>query len=276
MPVEGSNQNPTAAAAGYRMGTCQGKNMAENGKSESVKTAARTLELFEVFAQAQTPLSLTDLSRRLDAPISSCHALVRTLQGRGYVYLLEQRKRVYPTKRLLQIAAAIAGHDPLVEAASPVLNTLRDRLGETVILGKRQGDAVVYLDVVEGSHTVRYAARPGDAKPLHSSAIGKAMLSRLKPEDLVGTLTRLPMEKVTANTITDPALLAADINKGRDDGYFVTRGENVDDVLAISILRQVQGEDIALAIAGPTGRMSRNFDHYCRELIAHGDQLKSL
>ena len=75
---------------------------------DAVKTAARTLDLLEAFAKARGPLSLTEIAQRINTPISSCHSLVRTLQARGYVYVLDSRKRVYPTKRLLAVAGAIA------------------------------------------------------------------------------------------------------------------------------------------------------------------------
>ena len=81
---------------------------------DAVKTAARTLDLLEAFAKARGPLSLTEIAQRINTPISSCHSLVRTLQARGYVYVLDNRKRVYPTKRLLAVANAIARHDPLL------------------------------------------------------------------------------------------------------------------------------------------------------------------
>ena len=252
------------------------RNDKEHARPESVKTAARTLQLFESFAEAQMPLSLTELAKRIDTPISSCHALVRTLQSLGYVYVLERRKRVFPTKRLLQVAEAIAAHDPLLETVTPVLLDLRDALGETVILGKRQGDGVVYLEVIEGTHTVRYAARPGDAKPLHSSAIGKAMLGEVAAECLDGLLDRLSLCAVTGRTITDRARLREDIALGQDRGYFITRGENVDDVVAIAIAREVYGEALGLAIAGPTGRMTRNLEQYREALCRHGDRLLTL
>lgn len=250
--------------------------MVQRSKSESVKTAGRTLDLFEVFAQAQTSLTLTDLAHRLQAPISSCHALVRTLQSRGYLYVLERHKRVYPTKRMLQVVEAISGHDPLLEAISPVLGVLRDQLGETVLLGTRQHESVIYLEVVEGTHTVRYAARPGDAKPLYSSAIGKALLSGLARDTLRSVLERIPRIRVTANTITDLDRLIADIEAGQARGYFVTHGENVEDVSAIAIRREINGEAFGIALAGPSARLQRNFDEYCRALIEQGDVLSRL
>lgn len=248
----------------------------EAGRPESVKTAARTLSLFETFAEAQAPLSLTDLAKRIDTPISSCHALVKTLQSLGYVYVLEQKKRVYPTKRLLQVAQAIASHDPLLESVSPILSELRDQLGETVILGKRQGNSVVYLEVIEGTHTVRYAARPGDAKPLHSSAIGKAMLGQVPGKRLASLLDELPLTSVTANTLTDRERLLDDIKTSDQRGYFMTRGENVEDVMALAIARRVHGETLGLAIAGPIERMTRHQDRYRQVLAHHGDLLLEL
>jgi DNA-binding IclR family transcriptional regulator len=245
----------------------------EGARSDSVRTAVRTLDLLEAIAKAGKPLSLTEIAERIEAPISSCHALVRTLQARGYLYVLEERKRIYPTKRLLQIAESIAQHDPLLEILAPTLRALRDETGETVILGKRHGLAVVYLDVVEGTHTVRYTAQPGDTKPLHSSAIGKAMLGQVPPERLPELIGRLDLEKVTGATITDPARLIADIDEGRMSGFFTTRGENVEDVLATAVARRINGEEIAIAIAGPTDRMTRNLERYRRQLAEAADGL---
>jgi hypothetical protein len=52
--------------------------------------------------------------------MSSCHALVRTLQFRGFVHILDERKRVYPTKRLLIPVrmACIKSHRAAIFAAT--------------------------------------------------------------------------------------------------------------------------------------------------------------
>jgi DNA-binding IclR family transcriptional regulator len=102
-------------------------------------------------------------------------------------------------------------HDPLAERLAPVLADLRDATGETVIFGKRVEDRAVYLDVLEGPHTVRYAARIGDFKPLHSSAVGKALLGRLE------------LARVTPATITRRRALAAGLAAGRARGWYVKR-----------------------------------------------------
>ncbi|MBM3558769.1 MAG: helix-turn-helix domain-containing protein, partial [Alphaproteobacteria bacterium] len=108
--------------------------------NRDVKTAGRTLALFEAFRRTRAPMTLTRLAAELGAPISSCHGLVRTLTARGYLYTNERKRTIYPTKRLFEIAETIARHDPILERVGPLLAQLRDATGETVLLGRRQGD----------------------------------------------------------------------------------------------------------------------------------------
>ena len=144
----------------------------------------RVIDIFEAFQHSLAPLSLTELAEAVDMPKSTCHAIVGTLTARGYLYSLSRPRALYPTRRMFDVMRDIAAKDPLVERATPVLERLRDATRETIILGKRQGDSVIYLQVVEGLHSIRYSAKPGEFKPLHSSSIGKAFLGTLKEREL--------------------------------------------------------------------------------------------
>ena len=244
--------------------------------ADQVKAAKRTLDLFEALAAARGPLSLTELSSRIGAPISSCHALVRTLQSRGYVYVMDERKRIYPTKRLAELGQAFARHDPVLDRVRPILTNLSADTGETVILGKHQGDHVVYLDVIEGTHTVRFAGSPGDVRPAHSSAIGKSALSLLSDADLKRAIARLKLDRVTDQTITDREALHLDIVAGRERGYFVSRGETVIDVMGLSIAQRVGGELYAIGVAGPISRVEDQCDRYVRRLLQAGAEIERI
>jgi len=233
----------------------------------AVKSAARALDVFEAFAEARRPLTLKELAAAIGAPTSSCHGLVRTLQTRGYLYEAG-RRGLYPTKRLLDVARAVVAHDPLLERLAPLLEALRDATGETVILGQRQGGRVVYLEVVEGPRTVRYTAAPGEHKPLHSSAIGKALLGTLPAAERAALIAAEGLPRITPDTITDAAALEADLAEGRARGVFVTRGENVADVMAVAVPVTVNGEALGIAIAGPLARMQAAAAEHTRPLLA--------
>jgi IclR family acetate operon transcriptional repressor len=234
--------------------------------TDNVKTAVRTLDLFEVFARVQGPLSLTELSNLLGSPPSSTHALVKTLRQRGYVYVLEDRKLIFPTKRLLAVSELISRSDPVIAIFEPEMKRLLAATDETIILGKRQADYVTYLEVMESSRSIRYSARPGDTKPLHSSAIGKAMLSTLSGTDLKSILNAVGLKRITDATIISMEALMDDIRMGRDRNLFVTRGENVSDVMALAVCVRLGGEPLSVAIAGPMERMIANESAYAEHL----------
>ncbi|MBC7133002.1 MAG: IclR family transcriptional regulator [Roseovarius sp.] len=236
-----------------------------------VKAAGRTLDLFEIFARQLAPLSLSELAQLMDIPVSSTHALVKTLRARGFLYVLENRKRIYPTRRMQVLANQIAGMDPVVEILAPTLQALQEASGETLMLGKRQGDMVIYLDVVESRSAIRYSPQPGERKPLHSSAIGKAMLSLETDEAIRQTLETVGQPRITANTLTDPAALIADIRQGREQGVFITRGENVVDLMGMATLVRLGEESVGIAIGGPLSRMMEK-ERTCRELLAAARQ----
>lgn len=236
--------------------------------AEQGGTVSRVLDLFEAFQKVRKPLSLTDLAELTGIPKSSCHAIVATLTARGYLYSLSRPRALYPTRRGLDVATDIHHHDPFVEQVMPLLERLCEATGETVILGKRQGDAVIYLQVIESAHPIRYSARPGEFKPLHSSAIGKALLGRLREPELREQLAGHPLPGVTPSTLTEIEALVEDVRESRRRGYFVTRGENVPDVWAVSAFLELGAETLAIAVAGPSHRMQGAVVECARHLLA--------
>ncbi|MFJ1260231.1 IclR family transcriptional regulator [Cupriavidus sp. CuC1] len=160
----------------------------------TVTAVERVIDILEAFQASQRPLSLAEA---IDIAKSTCHAIVSTLMARGYLYSLTRPRALYPTRHIYDVARDIIEKDPFVERATPVLERLRDATRETVILGKRQGESVIYLQVIEGVHAIRYTAKPGEFKPLHSSSIGKAILGGLKEQELRGWLADRDLPAIT-------------------------------------------------------------------------------
>lgn len=220
-----------------------------------VKTAGRTVDLFEIFSRAKAPMTLSELARALDAPQSSCFNLIRALEARGYLYGVGGGKRIYPTRKLFEVADAIAAFEPIVPRVQARLEALRDDSRETVILGTRQANRVAYLAVAEGKQTIRYISRAGELKPTHASAIGKALLMAMPAAQRAKLVRGLPLAGTTARTITTAEGLLDDVAAAEARGYAQTVGENVADVMAVAVPLRIDGGDYAVAIAGPIGRM---------------------
>lgn len=245
--------------------------MSRHPDPDAVGGSSRALAVLEALAEAEGPLTLTAISERVGAPLSSCHAVVRTLQARGYLYARDRRRGFCATRKLLHVAREIAAHDPIVTRVAPAMAELSARTGETVIVGRRQGTEAIYLSVEEGTHTIRYASEPGARKPLHASAIGKALLGGMAEHEAAAILATARPSRITERTLVAITDILADVADGRRRGYFETRGENVADVGALSMLAIIAGEAIAIALAGPLDRVAENRDTYVaalREVVA--------
>ena len=164
-------------------------------------------------------------------------------------------KRTYPTRKLFEHAKAIASYEPAIPRIQPILTALRDAVDETVILGALQGKRAIYLAVAEGRQSIRYIARAGDLKPLHASAIGKALLMAMTPANREKTVRSLTFDKATDETIGDADALLADLKQCEARGYARTVGEHVADVGAIGCPVMVDDVLYSVAVAGPASRI---------------------
>jgi IclR family transcriptional regulator, acetate operon repressor len=240
-------------------------------------SSVRVLDIFEAFARLQKPLTQSQIAEEVGAPISTCFGIVRSLEKCGYLHLVSDRKEWYPTGKMMHNTRGIERGEPLLARFDPILSALRDDTKETIILGQatRYDTGVVYLKVFEGGQAIRYSAAVGDRKELHSTAIGKVVLSLLPPDQRKRSIAKLKAELVTEATITEPEELARDIEAGLARGYQMTRGENVVDVGAIAMPVTVAGRTFGVAVAGPVHRLDRSLKAHaaalgsaCRKLVA--------
>ncbi|CAN5446720.1 IclR family transcriptional regulator [soil metagenome] len=220
-----------------------------------VKAADRTLDLFEAFSRAGRPLNLSELAKAVDIPVSSCHGLVRTLTSRGYLSEVGTQRMHYPTRRLFDLAQGILARDPILMKVSPILAELREKTGETIVFAKRLDKFVIYLDVMESHKTIRFSAVVSALRPLHSSALGKALIGAMPLPRRTEFVDSLDLTRVTANTIANAKKLLSNLAEAEARGWHSTRGESVDDVMAIARSVMLGGETYAVAVAGPLARM---------------------
>jgi predicted DNA-binding transcriptional regulator len=113
------------------------------------KLEFRVLRLYACFAQARRPLRLTELVQLLHIPKSSCFALVKGLVTDGYLYEIAPSVGYYPTARMHEHTNAIADEDPVLSSIHSILESLRDTTGETVVVGRVNGNQSVFVAVYE-------------------------------------------------------------------------------------------------------------------------------
>jgi DNA-binding IclR family transcriptional regulator len=225
------------------------------------KIVDRTLDFIELFAAERRPLSLSDISRLLNIPASSCHDVLRALLARGYLYEIGPRAGFYPTVRLFDLAKVITDHDPMLQRADMLLRKVRDTIDESVSLAKVSKSTANYLLVFEPSHPLRFMVRVGSTvRSLHATSAGKAFLGSLPPDKFEAYLKTAKLTPMTPKTIRTKAELREDIEQSQRRGYFLNREESVEDATTVSALFRWNGADYIVTIAGPSSRMAGKLD----------------
>lgn len=224
------------------------------------KIVRRTLDFIELFAHERRPLGLTEISRLLNLPMSSCFDVVQGLQQRGYLYELAPRAGFYPTMALHDLAAALAAQDPVARHAAPRLEALRDELDESISLAKSIGDQVRYLHVWEPGHALRFSVRVGDtARRLHATSVGKGLLASLPEAEAEALIAGLELDALTPHSITDRDRLRAEVTAARAAGFAVNREESVLTALTLTGWFRWSRDTFLVTIAGPTFRVEPRF-----------------
>lgn len=220
-----------------------------------VKQAENLLAILELFAKVRRPRTLSQISEALDLPKSSTFNLLETLEAAGFIHEMRLWGGYYPTRRLLALAQDIAENDPFVDRLRAALTWLQEKTGETVLLAHRVDAEIVYLEALESHHAVRYFAKVGDRRPLQVTSGGKAILSCYTPQERARLYASLQFQKYRAQTLPDADAVEADILASQQRGWFENLSEYTPDVLGIGMPLVLEGERLAVAVAGPNYRL---------------------
>jgi IclR family acetate operon transcriptional repressor len=230
------------------------------GRSRSIYDVAvlqKALDLLEVLAE-QPDLGLSELSEKTGASKASTYRMLSTLESRGFVVKRGDTRKYAPGVQLVALSCAVVARLDLVKAARPYLEELQRTSNETVNLGILADAQVLYVDILESDQGLRMAAHVGARDALHSTALGKAILSALPTSEarhLLGSYRRLP---ATPRTIVSLEALMDDLGATAGRGYSIDDEENEVGARCVGVpIRDLSGRAIgALSVSGPSTRIS--------------------
>jgi IclR family transcriptional regulator, acetate operon repressor len=226
-------------------------------KSDSVAVVDKTLDLIECLSDGR-PQTVTELCEATGITKAAAYRILHTLERRGFVVTYERVRRYTIGHAFLAYTEAARHSDRLLAAARPVMHEIWRYSGETVNLGIRSQGRVLYLEIIESSHGLRATGQVGALDALHSTALGKAMLSRLLESDVHRIVNRGDFLPRTERTATDLSALIKAIRKVRSDGFAVDDEENEIGMRCVATpIVNAEGWPLgAVSVSGPTSRMT--------------------
>jgi DNA-binding IclR family transcriptional regulator len=159
---------------------------------------------------------------------STVHRLLATLEPDGLVRQDPASGRYGLGLEFLRAAWRTASRSSLAQLGLPVLRRLRDETGETALLGVYDHGrrAMLLVAAVESEHAVRNVRPLHTWMPVHGGATGRVLLAWLPDGERAAVLAG-PLAAVTDATIVDRAALERSLERVRERGYALSRGERV-------------------------------------------------
>jgi IclR family acetate operon transcriptional repressor len=211
------------------------------------------LQLLTALGSADEPLALATLARRFPWHKSTVYRTLETLKVRKFVELLDGGYVLGPAALAL---GRTVPEVPLLERARALMDKAAAHSCENAHLAIRSGDEMVFIDQRSGGRFTLHT-EIGGREPLHCTAIGKAYLMTLAPNEVSRTLAHISFEPFTPKTLRNARALVADLKAADRRGYAVDDREYCDDVRCVAVPITDEGGNFvaALGVSAPASRV---------------------
>ena len=194
------------------------------GAGRSVATIERATDVLFLFTEEASDLGVTEIARRLDISKAVVHRILTSLRERDLVAVDESTRRYSLGPAVLRLAAAYRESLDLRSLGIDAMRELCQATNETATMSVRHGDHRIYVDQITPDREVKMSVQVGSSFPLHAGATGKAFLAWLSDTEREAYLAE-SLDPVTENTVTDPEVLAKELDVIRRQGFAVSLGE---------------------------------------------------
>jgi len=183
-----------------------------------IQVIERMMKLLDVLSYYHDPVSLKQLALETGLHPSTAHRILAAMSATGFVERAEPGTYRLGI-RLLELGNVVKSRINIRDSAMPQMQLLHEKTGESVNLGVRQGDEIVYVErTSSGRSSVRVVHLVGARALLHVTAAGKLYLADDPKEKLVEYARRTGLPGLTATSITSFNALEKEIDRVRRNG----------------------------------------------------------
>lgn len=245
-----------------------------------VQTIERVSLILEMVGQHPQGMSIRDLSLGLKLPKGTIHRLLSSLSYFGYIRQDPETKNYFLGLKLMELSTHLGNQLDFRKVAEPILRDLAERTKQTAHMVIYDRNEVVYVEKIETQQPaggLKMASHVGSRNPVHSSAVGKVLLSYASEEVREDFLRDRGLPRRTANTITDPDAFRDHLKLVRNQGYAIDDEENELGIRCLGApIFDGKGRALAaISVSGPVFQMTKKYvqDVVKREVIAAASEI---
>jgi DNA-binding IclR family transcriptional regulator len=216
---------------------------------ERNSTSDRTLDVLAMFTDETPRLTAGELAARLGTARSTAYRYLQALTAAGFIEEdpgggFRLGMRIFELARVARLSHGFA------DLAGPVLGELAQATGETALLTRRHGNAVVCLDKREAEgRLLRISYERGTILPPNAGASALILFAWDDPAALTAMLETTTLPQYTPATPVLPADVAAILAPVRDQGYLVTCGALDPDAVGVAAPVRDEGGAVIAAVS---------------------------
>lgn len=234
-----------------------------------IKSVRRVFEILELFDQERRPLPAKEVSKRLNYPLMSTHALLKSMHQMGYADFDQPTWSYTPSRNFITVLAWAKEFLDRDENVLKLVEELNIETRETINLSQQMDANVKIIHGLEGDYPIGVNVKVGTLMPLTQSLTGLTALCAL-PDNEQGEV------KKRINSV-NPELLGAKEDElitavkqelseqatvaGYD--YFV-RGIAA---VCMPIRSTVSGGAMVIGVVGPSDRIRANEVKHRKALV---------
>jgi IclR family transcriptional regulator, KDG regulon repressor len=245
-------------------------------KRKIIGSVQRAIDILNLFDKVTSELGITEIARALDLPKSTAAGLIYTLEENGYLDQNPNTRKYRLGFKLAERTGILLSQFDLRKIATPILQDLRDNCNESVNLGIRDDNDIVYIERIHGHNMLGIRSEIGKRERIHSTALGKTIISTLPEAEIDLFLENYDFLPVTIKTITNRNKFLDELLITRQRGFALDDQENeIGGRCVAAPIFDLSGKAVAaISISVPFQRMPDSLiDHLGHQVLEAAQEI---
>ncbi|MEA3543950.1 MAG: IclR family transcriptional regulator [Thermodesulfobacteriota bacterium] len=195
-------------------------------------TLEKGLKILNLFDEHHPKWSQKNIAETMQMNTTSVYRLVNTLVKMGYLIKDKKTKQVSLGPMSVALGHRLLRSYSLRQMIAPIIAAKSEEYEISIEVALYTNDTMVLVCGYEQKNTLTFH-KPGSARELYCTAMGKAYLAHLPPAQLDQIIARQSFYLRAPNTLTDPERLKSQLIDVRARGYSVNDGEYIKGLISI-------------------------------------------
>ena len=245
--------NPFSIAVGYFWLNKRRKTKKMTDKS--IKSVRRVFEIFELFDRERRPLAAKEIAKQLGYPLTSAHALLKSMHELGYADFDPPTWCYTPSPN----AAALLDwvRDVLIPETRVLdfVSALNSETKETINVSRRINTKVRIVYGMESLHSVGVSVKVGTMMPASGSLTGITSLANFSDADLSQFFETIEEIDPDQAAILKPKLIKDVLSELRSRGTVTRCDLFVQGIGAVCLPVHSSNGLVVVGVVGPSDRI---------------------